>query len=299
MLDPKDNPKSWENYFKDILRRHYGPSNIKDIPDSYGGDFGIECYSFSGHAFQCYLPEQYSDKEKLTKAQKNKIRQDILKLTTKNRESFIKLFEGMKISRWILATPEYLDSEIALYTSAKSIKVRKLGLPYISDDFQIIVQTEKDYKSEVKSLHHDLYQLSLDFNQVDAEKADAWISHNLIFLEKMDIKLPKVTPSEKVAQMKSFLVQKYLEFQNLLDHLRTEWPELHTKIIASINHRTSYLESRFLTDTAKQPQEVIKNELDKLKSDIAAEIPTLKKADLELITYGVIADWLIRCPLDF
>lgn len=299
LIDPKNDPKSWENYFKDILRRHYGPSNIKDIPDSYGGDFGIECYSFSGHVFQCYLPEQCSDKEKLTKAQKNKIRNDINKLTNKNVKSFGILFEGIKISRWILATPEYLDSDMALYTSAKSSKVRKLCLPFIADDFQIIVQTEKDYKSEVKALQHTTYQLSLDFSHVDADKADDWINLNLTFLEKMDLKLPKVTTSDKISQIKSLLVQKYLGFQNLLDHLRTEWPEIHVKINLLINNRRSYLEARFLTDSAKQPQEVIKNELEKLKADIAEEMPTLKKSDLELIIHGVIADWLIRCPLDF
>lgn len=299
LLDPKNDPKSWEKYFKDILRKHYGTSNIKDIPDSYGGDFGIECYSFNGHAFQCYLPEQYSDKKKLTKAQQNKIRNDINKLTVKNIKSFTILFEGMKISRWILATSEYLDSEMALYTSAKSSKVRKLCLPYISDDFQIIVQTDKDYKSEVKALQHDIYQLSLDFSHVDADKADDWINQNLAFLEKMDLKLPKVTTQERIDKNKSFLVQKYLGFQNLLDHLRTEWPDIHVKINLLINHRTSYLESRFLTDSAKQPQEVIRSELEKLKVDIVKEIPTLKNSDLELIIWGVIADWLIRCPLDF
>ncbi len=132
LIDPKNDPKSWEKYFKDILRKHYGPQNIKDIPDSYGGDFGIECYSLSGaafskHAFQCYLPEQYSDKEKLTKAQQNKIRKDIYKLTIKNLKSFSILFQDMKISRWILATPEYLDSGMALYCSANPVRSENLA----------------------------------------------------------------------------------------------------------------------------------------------------------------------------
>ena len=297
-MDPKVDPKSWEKYFKDILRKHYGPSNFKDIPDSYGGDFGIECYSFSGHVFQCYLPEQSSDKAKLSKAQKNKIRNDIHKLTVKNIKSFTVLFEGIKISRWILATPQYLDSDMALYCSAKSSKVRKLCLPYLSDDFQIILQTENDYKSEVRSLQTDIYQLSLDFSQVDAAIADDWISQNLLFLEKLDLKLPKIN-QDNVDKSKSFLVQKYLGFQNLLDYLRAEWPDIHVKIDLLINNRRSYLESRFLTDSSKLPDAVIKSELEKLKNDISEEIPTLKKSDLDLIIYGVIADWLIRCPLDF
>lgn len=299
LTDPKSDPKSWENYFKDILRRFYGPSNFKDIPDSYGGDFGIECYSFSGHAFQCYLPEQLTDKQKLTKAQKNKIRKDIQKLTVKNVKEFSILFEGTQLSRWILATPAYVDSDMALYCSSKSVKVRKIKLPYLSDDFQILLQTESDYKSEVKSLRQDVYQLCLDFSHVDNEEADGWINNNLEFLEKLNLKLPKVVGQEKLTDTKSFLIQKYLGFQNLLDHLRTEWPDIHAKIIELINNRRSYLESRFLTDSSKQPGNIITSEIQKLKDDIADEIPTIKKSDLELITWGVIADWLIRCPLDF
>ncbi len=299
LADPKDNPKSWENYFKDILRRHYKPSNIKDIPDSYGGDFGIECYSFSGHAFQCYLPEQVSDKGKLTRAQKKKIQDDINKLTIKNVQKFTKLFEGLKISRWILATPEYRDSDMALYCSTKSAKVRRLGLPYISDDFQILLQTESDYKSEVRALRQDDYLLTLDFTQVNDDEAADWISQNLTFLEKMDLKLPKVVPQEKISQSKSFLIQKYLGFQNLLDHLKVEWPDIHVKVNELISNRKSYLEARFLTDGSKQPEAVIKSEIENLKGDISREIPTLKQSDLELITWGVVSDWLIRCPLDF
>jgi hypothetical protein len=171
-------------------------------------------------------------------------------------------------------------------------------LPYLSDDFQIILQTENDYKSEVKSLQTDIYQLSLDFSQVDAAIADDWISQNLLFLEKLDLKLPKIN-QYNVDKSKSFLVQKYLGFQNLLDYLRAEWPDIHVKIDLLINNRRSYLESRFLTDSSKQPDAVIKSELENLKNDISEEIPTLKKTDLDLIIWGVIADWLIRCPLDF
>ena len=82
--------------YREVCRQRTDHSNIKDIPDSYGGDFGSECYSFSGHALQCYLHEQTSDKEKLTKAQKQKIRKDIRKITVTNVNQFTKLFEDNK-----------------------------------------------------------------------------------------------------------------------------------------------------------------------------------------------------------
>lgn len=299
LVDPKSDPKSWEHYFKDILRRHYGPSNLKDVPDSYGGDFGVECYTFGGHVFQCYLPEQTSDKEKLTKAQKNKIRKDIYKLTNKNLNSFKKLFAGIKINRWVLATSEYVDSDVALYCSAKSVKVRKLDIPFISEDFHILVQTENDYKSEVRSLKKDVYQLNLVFDKVEGDEAEAWIDDNLAFLYKLDSKLPKVISKERILSMKSHLVQKYLEFQNLMAHLSVEWPEINSLIRDSIANRRSYLELRFLTDSGKQAGAVIASEMKKLEDDIQRKVPSLKKDDMELIQHGVIADWLIRCPLDF
>lgn len=111
--------------------------------------------------------------------------------------------------------------------------------------------------------------------------------------------MPKVAKQEKISESKSFLVQKYLGFQNLLDYLKIEWSEIYVKINELINNRSSFLESRFLTDSSKQPEDVIKKEIQKLQDDIIREIPTLKRSDLELITWGVITDWLIRCPLDF
>jgi len=297
--NPVSDPKNWENYFKDVLRKYYGPSNMKDIPDSYGGDFGIECYSFSGHVFQCYLPEETSDKKKITKLIKNKIRKDIHKIVVKNIKEFERLFEGMNVSRWVLLTPQYVDSDIAVYCSAKSAKVRRMGLSYISDDFQITVQTEADYKAEVKSLRQSVYQLSLMYDPVGNSDAETWIDSNVDFLSKLNTKLPKVVDKDKVLAMKSFLAQKYLEYQNLLDYLISEWPEIHRKISDLIDNRRSYLESRFLTDSGKQPDAVIKGEIIKLKDDICNEIETIKTSDLELIVWGVVADWMIRCPLDF
>lgn len=70
--DPHSDPKVWESYFKSIIWLHYKPANCCDLPDSHGGDFGLECYTLTGHVFQCYLPEQSSDIDKLYKAQLKK-----------------------------------------------------------------------------------------------------------------------------------------------------------------------------------------------------------------------------------
>jgi len=300
LKDPKSDPKEWERYFKDIVRLHYRPANYRDVPDKHIGDFGIECYSLNGHVFQCYLPEQTSDIKKLVKAQKEKIRKDIEKLAVKNILPLIKLFGDVKISRWILATSCNESAELAQYCAEKSLEVRHHNIPYISKDFQILVHTEQDYPQEVLALRRDFYQLEIGFDNISIEKAGDWISSNSSFLSKLSLKIPKITSSEVDINNRSrFIVQKYLEYENLLETLKTEWTDIYEVIYSCIRVREENLAGRFLVSNELLPTGIIKEEIEKLNNDIAGNVKTLKGSDLEIITWGVISDWLIRCPLDF
>lgn len=298
--DPTSSPKEWENYFKDIVRLHYKPANYCDVPDKHIGDFGIECFTLDGHVFQCYLPEQISDTKKLVEAQKGKIRDDIRKFTKDYVSQLKKLFGDLKISRWILATSCYESAELAQYCTQKSLKVRDFDLPYVADDFEILIHTEKEYPQEVMALRRDNYQLTLKFDSVSIDKASEWVGENSTFLEKLDLKVPKITDdASKGESTRSFLIQRYLEYENLLDNLRQDWGEIYQIIYTCISNREANLAGRFLVAEEPLPTSVIKEEIEKLRSDVSNEINTIKGTDLEKITWGVIADWLIRCPLDF
>lgn len=119
--NPDSDPKMWEEYFKSIVRMHYKPANYCDLPDTHGGDFGIECYTLNGHVFQCYRPEQFADVDKLVKAQRKKISNDIKKFSVDNVKDFKELFGPLKISRWILATPYNKSAKLRSYCSQKSV----------------------------------------------------------------------------------------------------------------------------------------------------------------------------------
>lgn len=299
--DPHSDPKLWETYFKGIIWLHYKPANCCDLPDDHGGDFGLECYTLSGHVFQCYLPEQSSDIEKLYKAQRTKIYNDIEKFSKKNVSELKELFGDSKISRWILATPYNKSAKLTQYCTTKSLKVRSLGLSYVSDDFQIVVQTDKNYIQEAFVLRKEAYQLSLDLDDTTLEGAIAFISDNVSFLEKLNLKLPKIHSSEKKQETyRNFLIQKFLDYQNLLDTLKKNWVDIYQVIYKCIQHREDNLVGMFMLAPADAlPSKIMTDQIDELKKRIEEEIPTFKQTDLDKITWGVISDWLIRCPLDF
>ncbi len=292
-------PKAFERYFKDIIKLHYLPANYRDVPDGQGGDYGIECYTLLGHAFQCYLPEQTSDVAKLVAAQKAKINRDIKKLST-NKTKLEALFGSTKVCRWILATSAHKSADVTSFCAQKSLEVRDQGLNFVASDFEILIHTEDDYKIEAAHLHKQIYQLNIDFERNTTQSVEGWIDNNLTFLDNLDRKLPKIIgDEERRRQTKSSLVHKYLDYQNLLSRLLQDWADIYEVVVRSVQNRQSYLESRYLTSPDLLPNDVIKEELQKLEDDLAREVSTLKRTDIELIKWGVVSDWLIRCPLDF
>ncbi|MNZ41545.1 hypothetical protein D3C78_590970 [compost metagenome] len=300
MINSKDtDPKAFERYFKDIVKLHYSPANYRDVPDGQGGDFGIECYTLLGHAFQCYLPEQTSDVAKLVAAQKAKINRDIKKLSD-NKDKLERLFGSTKICRWILATSAHKSAEITSFCAQKSLEVRNQGLNFLADDFEVLIHTEEDYKLEAMHLNSHIYQLNIDFERNSAQKVEDWIDENLSFLDNLNRKLPKIIDSEEgKRRTKSYLVNRYLDYQNLLGRLLQDWVDIYEVVIRSVQNRQNYLEARFLVSPNLLPNEVIKEELQRLEGDLFRDVSTLKPTDIEVIKWGVVSDWLIRCPLDF
>ncbi|EFE7560453.1 TPA: hypothetical protein ACHY3S_004870, partial [Escherichia coli] len=91
-----------------------------------------------------------------------------------------------------------------------------------------------------------------------------------------------------------------LDYQNLLDALKRDWVDIYEIIYNCVQHRERNLVGLFLlTSSDAKPSDIMKDEIALLKKCIEEEVSTLKQADLDKITWGVISDWLIRCPLDF
>lgn len=292
-------PKVFEMYFKDLVKLHYSPANYRDVPDNQGGDFGVECYTLAGHAFQCYLPEQNTDIKKLVAAQKQKINRDLGKFKDK-RQELQKLFGSTKICRWILATSAHKSAEITTFCAQKSLEIRELSLNYVASDFEVLIHTEADYRIEAETLNKKAYQLSIEFEKNTTQNVETWIDENLVFLINLDKKLPKIVKDDsQLIARKNFLIHKYLDFQNLMNRLLLDWAEIYQVVTTSIQNRQDFLAARFLTAPDLLPHEVLKAELQKLDDDLSREIGTLRKTDIELIKWGVVSDWLIRCPLDF
>src|SRR5438270_5241601 len=70
--------KEWQEYVISLLFIRYA-TDLIEIPDKDKGDGGLEAYSLTGHAYQCYAPEGLNSVTQLAQKHKDKINRDLNK----------------------------------------------------------------------------------------------------------------------------------------------------------------------------------------------------------------------------
>lgn len=143
--------EEWEKHIQLLLKRHYGPGNYQEVPAKHVGDFGIEGYSINGCAYQCYATQEPCTTQQRYDAQRDKITTDIGKFI-RNEPELVKLFGGTLIRRWILIVPVSESASLVQHASKKSKEVLRAGLPYVSDDFKVIIDTDSCFAKEINEL---------------------------------------------------------------------------------------------------------------------------------------------------
>ncbi|MDX2504173.1 MAG: hypothetical protein QNL62_06830 [Gammaproteobacteria bacterium] len=292
----KWSPDDWEDYARKLVSEHHGLENIVDVPDQHKGDYGIEAYSLCGSAYQMYAPEGIIDINTLYERQKGKIYSDIKKFID-NEKDLIKLFGGIKIKRWILLTPENKSSELIKYANKKTEEVISKKLPYVDEDFRILIKEENNFHKEREALiNAGLHLINIDFEDVTQNQIDELESNNAEGItnlnNKIDGKYGSISP-EKRTLVKRDLIKNYILGSNVTEHLHKEYPEIWEKVVLQKRSR----EKSLLLESIDNDQ-TINGEKNKLKVSLL-DLNKLHENTAEKLSLEAVSDWIMRCPLDF
>jgi hypothetical protein len=85
------------------------------------------------------------------------------------------------------------------------------------------------------------------------------------------------------------MVGLFLEKENTLDSLRREAPQLHETLAAIF----------YGNPENATPHHILRSEVDSLVAEMKQSIPNFSDGSAQQIALGTIAEWLLRCPLDF
>lgn len=80
--------------------------------------------------------------------QRDKITKDVNKLSL-YQDRLLQIFDGTKIKQWIFITPEYRMKEIVIHCNNKVKELMQLNLPFIDDDFRVIIHDIGNFTKEI------------------------------------------------------------------------------------------------------------------------------------------------------
>jgi hypothetical protein len=280
---PRLSGEEWQNWANKLLTCHYGPTEYQKVPDNDKGDAGIEGFTISDvHAYQAHGCEEPLSTTDRYEKQRDKMTRDINKFI-ENRSILEKIFGTVKITRWALFVPYWDSKEIVAHASKKTTEVIEARLPYVADTFRVVVCQEEDFVTE----RDQLINSGNKTLQLRAEPAT---------LEDKIRRLPTIRNDIDRRSFREKMLKWYLEGQEILEALR-EYPDVYAKVVEAKSHRANFLVMATVSGNA--PQEILSSSIEGLLETLQREVKELHTFSAESLAHEAVADWLLRCPLDF
>lgn len=289
----------WEEYCQKLFRIKYNENDYQEIPARFAGDLGLEGFTRTGEAFQCYCPNDNPPAKELYESQRKKITDDIKKLI-KNEYELKKILGNTKIRRWYLVTPGYEDKALLEHCQKKAKEVRDSGCSHIEDDFDVLIQTENDYILEGRILNSQgLLEVDVSPEIVSKDEIMKWISNENTLYKNIHEKLSKIPNVKDVNKLTELNIKTYLQGQNIISKLHKDYPLLYEKLMKYKDAQEIQIEN-FSIMGCDNPSEFLKECIQDYEVLIKEGLGSgISPAMIKRISGEAIADWLIRCPLDF
>lgn len=300
---PVWSPSEWQGYANALLAAHYGPTNYLIVPDQHKGDAGLEGFSLSGHAYQCYAAQDSRTLDQLADKQKRKIYNDTRKFI-ENRGRLLEILGDVKVCRWMLMVPEHVSSEVVAYCHTRRTAIVRESLPYVDpDDFYVGIATDGEFPVERQALAtRGLGRIALGTTPTTEAEVDAWVRETQGSAEIQTVrrklrKLPRLADADALTRTERRLLLGYVHGQRVLSDLKDQYPQLFERVrtLRAAREQVLALES----ELGQTHDGQLIDELRSMEKRLSEELPALRPDHHAELGLHAVADWLLRCPLDF
>lgn len=278
-----------------LLRKRYDDHTFQEIPDRHGGDLGLEAFAHDGCAFQCYAAEEPLATNDLYEAQRDKLTADLGKLK-KNKADLEKLLGQVKISKYVFMVHRSDSRKLVAHAATKADEVRSWGLPFIADDFCIVVVTDDYYAAEREAIAAIPEQL-VQPDEIGGPEVQDWQVQNEPLVAGAVGKLRGVgLDGAALETYVEALLTQYLEGENALEKLRARYPEHWQTVSLLKSGKEKRLALEYPETSAGDAALIIRVTTD-LAAEVRRDAPAVSQSLAEKIAWAAVADWLMRCPL--
>lgn len=287
----------WQDLCLRVLHEHHPGAELVEVPDDDRGDAGLEAFSMSGCAYQCYAPEG----EPLTMTQRynkqrDKMTEDVGKFIDNAPKIEALLPTGLLITRWAILVPYINTKRLIEHAKAMTERVRAAGLQYAAADMVVMPLTLDAFEAaRTAVISRQLSKLELppldavDYSDIEDE-----------LIAAMNSKLA-MTARYADADRRAAIVNRLLENHTSGLSYRSHVSDYYSELGDQLEYELVDLENRLATQYALT-ETVPDRRLHKVLIDTEAVVEGVlntRAADSRVIAEGQVADWLMRCPLDF
>lgn len=285
-----------------LLYEHHGHADFVRVPDQVSGDSGLEGYSRSGYAYQCYAPQECVSEQRRYEKIRDKINVDLNKLVD-NQLTISSMLGGVVLTHWFLVTPDVRDKRLLSYANTKAMEVRKAGVTYIDTNFEVTVINDHAFPVARKHVLSNIAKIPIKLihdGEPLKEEVDAWADANQGEARKINEKidgLASIGPEEKDELKKEFAIWR-LKGEALMAEIQTSFPEQHQELLVLRSQLESQVKISSLL-SAEAPDARLSGVLLKCKEEITTRVPGLSPDVVQELMQATAAYWMVRCPLSF
>jgi len=295
----------WEQLCKVCFLKMFNQDEIYFHIEATPGDDGIEGFTNKGKVFQCYCPDKMYEPDELYRKQQTKINADLKKLRDK-RNAITKHLGKTIVKTWYLVTPEIRKKEIVAYCHKKTEEVKSWNLPFVDNDNFIVTAVDIDYIrphiSSVLGFSSDkiIYQPKVPSSQVDVEEYtenESYLVENA--LRKHSVHLRQGGADVKAASMLTHeTISDYLDGIEILSLWRNQLPRDYERFILLLKQEEKEiaLSSLYPNSNYFERYSQVKIRTEQIIKENFSHLDPITIKDL--VNYAV-ADWLLRCSLNF
>lgn len=294
------NGDEWQEHIARLLRARYSePGMYQEMPSRDKGDLGLEGFSKDGICYQCYAAEPPFTVQTLYEKQRDKITDDISKFI-KNIARLKKVFDDLQIKRWLLVVPVFLSTTLLEHCTKKKKEVVAAHLPYVDVKFDIGIITDSEFALELAKLTAvHLYKHDLVVTEPAPEQIQSFAAGNVALLKRISekaVKLPKLDNSQKVDEFTLRMVHHYLRLQSAVDALRNRDPEEFETFIRCKASMEEIVRIQSMVQVGDGM--TVRKTYSEFKQEVQNAV-SVSSHTADVFAWGAVADWLLRCPLDF
>lgn len=287
----------WQDLCVRVLHEHHPGPELVEVPDDDRGDAGLEAFSMTGCAYQCYAPEgePLAAKQRYEK-QRDKMTADVGKFIENAVKIQALLPGGLRISRWVLLVPLITTRSLLEHAKRQTDRIREAALAHASADIVVTALTLDSFEAaKVAVVSRQLSKLHLppiedaDFSAID----DALIA---TMNGKLAMTAQYADPDRR-GKVVNRLLESYVAGQTHRAHVGDHYSELGDRLDEELADLEDRLAVQYaLTETV--PDRRLHTVLTDTESVVEAVLNT-RATQSRVIAEGQVADWLMRCPLDF